>query len=66
MNLYEKAIINAALARNAFAKVAGNAVLTEYHELFRIQQITEKEISKARSEYEEHIIEHGCTTENSK
>ena len=58
LGLYENAVVDASLARNAFNKVAGNAALADHRELLHAQRRTEKEISQARSAYEEHIIEH--------
>jgi hypothetical protein len=58
--LYENAVADASLARNAFAKVAGNAALTEHRQLLHVQRATEMEINKSRSAFEEHILKHGC------
>ena len=60
---YEKAIVDAFLA--SFSKGAGDAALAAHGQLLGVQERSEKNISKTHFAYEQHIIEHGCTFQNS-
>jgi hypothetical protein len=57
---YELAVLDDSAATNAILKVVVTATLADRQILSDTQEEAEGRISKARSAYEQHIIEHGC------
>jgi hypothetical protein len=57
---YNSAVIEASGTATTLSKVAGDAPLDAYGVLLREQDKAETKTGKARSEYEQHIINHSC------
>jgi hypothetical protein len=57
---YERAVIDDSAATLAKLKVARTATLPDRQILLGTQEEAKARISKARSAYDQHIIQHGC------
>jgi hypothetical protein len=59
---YSDALADASMASAALTSLAGKSALSAYLVLLRELERTELVASNARAVYEQHIIEHGCTS----
>ena len=59
-NNYERALVEASMAKVTLSRVAGEATLADQADVLRELSRAEARTNKAHSAYEQHIIEHGC------
>ena len=57
---YNNALLNAASATVALARVAGSAALVAYPPLLRAKEAAEASGNEMRLAHDQHVIEHGC------